>query len=153
MPDFRREALCYDPLHGYMPMVSNENMAPGEVSERQIIHHPWLQRLRQIHQLQTAWWVFPTAEHTRFQHVLGVMHLAGRAATALYDDLANVCSDLPSRGYVETLLRMAGLLHDVGHGPFGHFLDEHLLVDFGLTHETLGATIIRRDLAPLLRRV
>ena len=51
MPDFRREALCYDPLHGYMPLVSNEGLAPGEVSERQIIDHPWLQRLRQIHQI------------------------------------------------------------------------------------------------------
>src|SRR5213079_625304 len=93
MPDLRREALCYDPLHGYMPLVSNEGLAAGEVSERQLIDHPWLQRLRQIHQLQTAWWVFPSAEHTRFQHVLGVMHLASRSAAALYDSLKSVCPD------------------------------------------------------------
>ncbi len=153
MRDYRRESLSHDPLHGYNPFTSGENLPGGEASERDLIDHPWVQRLRQIHQLQTTFWVFPTAEHTRFQHVLGVMHLAGRAATALYDDLANVCPDLPSRGYVETLLRLAGLLHDVGHGPFGHFLDEHLLIDFGLTHETLGATIIRNELGPLLRRV
>jgi HD superfamily phosphohydrolase len=153
MRDYRRESLSHDPLHGYIPFTSGDDLPGGEAAERDVIDHPWVQRLRQIHQLQTAFWVFPTAEHTRFQHVLGVMHLAGRAATALYDDLANVCPDLPSRGYVETLLRMAGLLHDVGHGPFGHFLDEHLLVDFGLTHETLGATIIRNELGPLLRRV
>ena len=150
---FRNEALTHDPLHGYIPFTSAFDSPGDEVMERDLIDHPWVQRLRQIHQLQTAWWVFPSAEHTRFQHVLGAMHLASRAVEKLYSSLAEACPDVPSRGDVETLARMAALLHDVGQGPFGHFLDEHLLVDYGLTHETLGAAIIRRELAPLLVRL
>ena len=153
MRAYHLENLSHDAVHGYIPFSSSESLELDETSERQIIDHPWTQRLRQIHQLQTAWWVFPTAEHTRFQHVLGAMHLASRAISELYDSLREVCPDTPTRGYVESLVRMAGLLHDVGHGPFGHFFDAHFLSDYGLTHETLGATIIRSELGPALRKL
>lgn len=153
MDRFHSENLSHDPVHGYIPFTASAGLPEGEVSERELIDHPWLQRLRQIHQLQTAWWVFPSAEHTRFQHVLGAMHLASRATNALYDSLEQVCPDVPSRGYVETLLRLAALLHDVGHGPFGHFFDHHFLADYHLTHETLGGHIIRQELGDLLRHI
>jgi HD superfamily phosphohydrolase len=153
MQYFPSESLSNDPVHGYIPFTSPGGVSEGEVSERQIIDHPWVQRLRQIHQLQTAWWVFPCAEHTRFQHVLGSMHLASRAVDGLYRSLKEVCPDVPSQGYVESLLRMAALLHDVGHGPFGHFFDRHFLAEYGLTHETLGSEIIRHELGDLVRSI
>ncbi len=151
--DFRSESLSHDPLHGYITFTASACVPEGEAAEQDLIDHPWLQRLRQIHQLQTAWWVFPSAEHTRFQHVLGAMHLGSLAAGALYDSLQAVCADVPSRGYCESLWRLAGLLHDVGHGPFGHFFDRYYLADYGLTHETLGSEIIRRELGPIVCRV
>ena len=151
MERINRESLCHDPIHGYIPFVSIVDA--GETSERTLLDNPWLQRLRQIHQLQTAWWVYPSAEHTRFQHVVGAMHMASRVVADLYESLHETCPDVPSRGYVECLTRMAALLHDVGHGPFGHFFDEHFLREFDLTHETLGAHIIRHELGDLLRNI
>lgn len=151
--DFTAESLSHDPIHGYIPFISRSGLPAGEASEQELIDHPWVQRMRQIHQLQTAWWVFPSAEHTRFQHVLGVMHLASLAIDRWYDSLCESCRNVPSRGYVESLVRMAGLLHDVGHGPFGHFFDDHYLDQFGITHEDLGGAIIAGELGDLLRRV
>ncbi len=151
--DFTTESLSHDPIHGYIPFISRSGLTSGEAAEQDLIDHPWVQRMRQIHQLQTAWWVFPSAEHMRFQHVLGVMHLGSLAVNAWYDSLADSCRSVPSRACVESIVRIAGLLHDVGHGPFGHFFDDHYLDQFGLTHEDIGSHIIEHELGDIIRRI
>src|ERR1700730_15569849 len=149
--DYERESLVGDPLHGYMPFVAARG--PDDVAEQTLIDHPWVQRLRRIHQLQSVWWVYPTAEHSRFQHVLGAMHLAGRAIGHLYPSLCEGCGreQVPSRAYVESLVRLAALLHDVGHGPYGHFFDDQFLARYNLNHEDLGQRMILSEPPGLLR--
>lgn len=117
-----------------------------------MIDHPRVQRMRHIHQLQTARWVFPSAEHMRFQHIPGAMHLASVAIDHWYESLCEACRNVPSRAYVESLLRMAALLHDVGHGPFGHFFDDHHR-PVRVTHEDIGSAVIEQELADILRRI
>ncbi|WP_437187025.1 HD domain-containing protein [Planctomicrobium sp. SH668] len=151
--DYAAESLSYDPIHGYIPFTSRSGLPDSETSEQDLIDHPWVQRMRQIHQLQTAWFVFPSAEHRRFQHILGAMHLASRVIDEWYESLAEVCASCPSKPYVESLCRMAALLHDVGHGPFGHFFDDHYLSQFGITHEDIGAAVIERHLGELIRGI
>ncbi|MGH2473939.1 MAG: HD domain-containing protein, partial [Candidatus Limnocylindrales bacterium] len=173
---FRAVNLISDPIHGYVELTKRldrgESAAAGlpdeEVAEEDLLDTAWLQRLRRISQLQSARWVFPTAEHSRFTHGLGVMHEAGLWGRSLYPSLrAALATDpdgspIPSEGLVTETLRMAGLLHDVGHGPFAHFFDDHVLADFEappdqrrptakrLTHEDLSGAIIT-ELGPLLR--
>ncbi len=90
--------------------------------ERLVVDHPWIQRLRHIRQLGFVSLVYPGAVHDRFQHSLGVMHLAGQRFRRLIDErpkpLAGVEAADLEYGY--RLARLAGLLHDAGHAPFSH---------------------------------
>ncbi len=146
-------SLIADPIYQYSLMTDRWKGAEG-ATERDLIDTVWLQRLRRIYQLQSARWVFPSAEHSRFQHVLGTMHVAGEFAQHLYPFLKRIFLDgIPSQFYIEELLRVAGLLHDVGHGPFCHFFDDHVLAKFDLTHEALSQKIILEKLAGTIRAI
>src|SRR5689334_13786512 len=180
---FRAVNLISDPIHGYIeltkrldPSEADATGLPNEAAaEEDLLDSTWLQRLRRISQLQSARWVFPTAEHSRFTHGLGVMHEAGLWGRTLYPSLReelirDTLSEgpgsehpVPSEPLVVETLRVAGLLHDVGHGPFAHFFDDHVLSRWAapphvsrdpgkrLSHEDLSQAIIERELAPVIR--
>nr|NIP66832.1 HD domain-containing protein [Candidatus Bathyarchaeota archaeon]NIU80997.1 HD domain-containing protein [Candidatus Bathyarchaeota archaeon]NIV68403.1 HD domain-containing protein [Candidatus Bathyarchaeota archaeon]NIW34263.1 HD domain-containing protein [Candidatus Bathyarchaeota archaeon] len=106
--------------------------------EKEIIDSFPVQRLHRLRQLAGAEFVYPGANHTRFEHSLGVMHLAG-----LLVENPNL-SDYLSEHEVQ-LIRMAALLHDVGHGPFSHIF-EHVLTKFlNKTHEDMTGWVIRKS--------
>lgn len=150
---YKGTALIADPIYNYIPITVPDPDHPGEKAEEDIIDTPWMQRLRRIHQLQSARWVYPSAEHTRFQHSLGTMHMAGRFARHLYPSLRAVCPDAPSFNCFEETFRIAGLLHDIGHGPYGHFFDDNFLSLYGLTHEALGKEIIIKKLGGIIKKI
>jgi HD superfamily phosphohydrolase len=146
--------LLADPIYNFVRFTIPTRLNPKEVTERVLINSPWLQRLREIYQLQTVRWVYPGGEHSRFQHVLGAMHLGGRFASRIYDSLKKTQPGVPSKPYVEELLRLTGLLHDVGHGPFGHFFDHNFLKpNYDTTHEKIGREIIIRELGNLITKI
>jgi HD superfamily phosphohydrolase len=92
------------------------------------------QRLRRVKQLGLAYLVYPGAVHTRFDHALGVYHLTGRALRLL--DRAGELADVSERD--RTILRLAGLLHDIGHYPFSHALEELEVTLVPHDHEALA---------------
>jgi hypothetical protein len=115
-----------DPVHGYVKLT--------EV-ERDLVDTPFVQRLRRVHQLAGSYLVYPGAVHTRFEHVVGAMHLAGKIAEALAPS-AGIGPDQVQE------VRIAALLHDVGHGPFSHMYEEVLAEKTKLTHEDISQRIV-----------
>src|SRR5919204_2751213 len=107
-------ALIADPIHEYVSFtVPYPDSDPNERTEKDLIDSPWVQRLRYIYQLQSARWVYPSAEHSRFVHSLGAMHVAGRFARHLYPFLEKTGNEnVPSANYIEELLRVTALVHD-----------------------------------------
>ena len=154
-PMYEGIALLADPLYGYIQFTVPVEGHPEERTEKDLIDTPWVQRLRKVHQLQSSFWVFPSGEHSRFQHSLGTMHMAGRFADRLYPSLKQVFGrQCPSPSYVKEVLRLTGLLHDIGHGPFSHFFDQNFLEPLhGTTHEGIGQRIVLERLGDIIRGI
>ncbi|MBN8864856.1 MAG: HD domain-containing protein [Sphingobacteriales bacterium] len=102
----------------------------------QIISHPYYQRLRNIHQMAFAHLVYPGAMHSRLHHSLGAYHLMCIALTELKS------KGIPVTEAEELGAKIAILLHDVGHGPFSHALEEELIP--GAHHETISLLILHK---------
>ena len=147
----KKAALVNDPIYGSIPFTFAVD--GSEVAEKDILDDPWMQRLRQIFQLQSTRWVFPGAEHTRFQHSMGSMYLASKFVNRLYPSLKEADASCPEKPYVEELTRLASLLHNVGHGPFGHICDQDYLTHFNLNHQMVGEMIIKEKLAGKIRQI
>lgn len=101
-----------------------------------IIQHPYFQRLNRIRQLGMSYMVYPGAQHSRFLHSLGAMHLMQEAIMQLKSK-GNDITDEEAQGVLAAIL-----LHDVGHAPFSHVL-EHLFTK-GTTHEEISLEIMRQ---------
>jgi HD superfamily phosphohydrolase len=99
-----------------------------------VIAHPYYQRLRRIHQMALAYLVYPGAVHTRLHHSLGAYHLMCLAINELKDKGVAITEE------EEMAAKAAILLHDVGHGPFSHALENKILP--GIHHETLSLQIM-----------
>ncbi len=115
-----------DPIHDFIRIYE---------PEIKVIDTAIFQRLRRIRQLAGAHLVYPSAQHSRFEHSLGVMHIAGQAAGVLKDKGFLNSDDVAN-------LRLGGLLHDVGHGPFSHLFEEVLQKKKKITHEEIGKKLI-----------
>ena len=123
-----KKKIVNDPIYGFVSI-------PDEL-HFDIIEHPYFQRLRRIKQVSLTNLVYPGAIHTRFAHSLGAMHLMRRAVQLLR-----------RKGYEITdeeleAASLAILLHDSGHGPFSHTLENSIVT--GITHEDLSQLLMKR---------
>jgi len=117
-----------------------------EPHECDVIDTRAFQRLRKIKQLQSVHLVYPGASHTRFEHSLGAMHIAGYFAENLLEPMVDnrELTHEDKDRYVR-LVRLWALLHDLGHGPFSHAFDRIVLHNAGTDHEKIGARIMTED--------
>ena len=118
-----------DPVHGYVYITE---------AEKNVIDTYPMQRLRRLRQLAGSEYVYPGANHTRFEHCLGVMYLAGHVlenpniSRIVNDEEVDMC-------------RISALLHDCGHGPFSHVFEQLLIKDLEKTHEDITSWIIEKS--------
>jgi len=111
-----------DPIYGFISI-------PNELIY-DLIQHPYFQRLRRISQMGLSYLVYPGANHTRFHHALGCMHLMQKAIETLRFKGVAISSE------EENALYIAILLHDIGHGPFSHAMEKSIVED--VHHEAIS---------------
>lgn len=117
----------FDDIHGYIDFTE---------TELRVLEHPLYQRLRNILQLGLTYYIYPGATHTRFSHSIGVKHVIGEMAKTLCQQGFLNMDDL-------MILRISGMLHDIGHYPFSHALEEVFTKHLnGLSHENLSVKLI-----------
>ncbi|HEY5825816.1 MAG TPA: HD domain-containing protein [Cyclobacteriaceae bacterium] len=117
-----KKKIINDPLYGFIT-ITNELIYL-------LLQHPYFQRLRHIRQLGLTEFIYPGATHTRFQHALGAMHLMGLILTNLRAKGVEISDEECEASQI------AILLHDIGHGPFSHALEDTLLP--GVKHESIS---------------
>lgn len=123
-----KKKIINDPVYGFITI-------PSELLF-DIISHPWFQRLRHVKQLGLTDFVYPGAQHTRFQHALGAMHLMKQALDTLKSKGVEISDDEHEAAII------AVLLHDIGHGPLSHTLEHTLL--HSIKHESLSYLFMQR---------
>ena len=126
MPNARK--IINDPVFGFI------HIPKGLLYD--IVQHPLFQRLTRIKQLGLSSAVYPGAQHTRFQHSLGAFHLMSEAITSLTTK-GNFIFDSEAEA-----VQAAILLHDVGHGPFSHVLEDTIVT--GISHEEISLMLMER---------
>jgi len=123
-----KRKIINDPVYGFISI-------PGDLIY-DIIGHPWFQRLRNIKQLGLTSFVYPGANHSRFQHCLGALYLMETALATLKSKNVEITDR------EEEAALIAILLHDIGHGPFSHALETSLIN--GIDHEALSLLLMER---------
>ena len=123
-----KRKIINDPVHGFITIYNDLIF--------DLMEHPFFQRLRRIKQLGMSHLVYPGANHTRFHHALGAMHLMQKAISELLKKGVEI-SDDEKEGVV-----LAILLHDIGHGPFSHTLEHSLLKN--VHHEEMSLLFMNR---------
>jgi uncharacterized protein len=123
-----KKKIINDPVHGFVNIPSDFIY--------DIIEHPYFQRLRRIKQLGLTDYVYPGATHSRFQHTIGALHLMMLAIESLR------YKGIVITGDEEEGVLAAILLHDIGHGPFSHALEESLIS--GISHEYLSHILMNK---------
>jgi uncharacterized protein len=123
-----KHKIINDPVYGFINI-------PGDFIF-DLMEHPWFQRLRNIKQLGFTSFVYPGATHSRFQHSLGSLHLMGMAISTLVEKGVRISAE------EKEAVLCAILLHDTGHGPFSHALENSIVS--GISHEDITLLLMRK---------